>query len=137
MMNRWLLPCLILLSVFAGSCGSEAEKKTTETVSAPAQTESSVPATKKALNLETAETIVAGYYSDLNRAAGYNRYKGLGLNILDIKAEQDSSVFLIYSENTGRIRIHNSEDTSSAAFAEKLTLRASFLNNNWEAEPIP
>ncbi|WP_336516139.1 hypothetical protein [Pollutibacter soli] len=139
MISRLIFSVLIFLIVFTSSCGSGTDKKIIENTSDSSQSESPAieSSAKKVLDLETAETIVANYYADLNRAAGYTRYKGLGLKILDIKAEQDSSVYLVYSENTGRISIRNTDDTTSASFSEKLTLKASFLNNNWEAEPLP
>lgn len=127
-------------SCFLFSCSTAPDKESAGAVADSSQTSDSVdkqPAAGKILDTEAAETIIARYYSDLNRAAGYNHYKGLGLKILDIKVAEDSSNYLIYSENTGRIRKQNSGDTSTAAFSEKLTLKASFVNNNWEAEPIP
>jgi hypothetical protein len=138
MKTRLILSGLLFLILLTTSCGSDADKKVTGTSdSLPSDSPPTESSAKKVLDPETSETIVANYYSDLNRAAGYIRYKGLGLKILDIKAEPDSSAYLIYSENMGRIRIENSEDTTSASFSEKLTLKASFINNNWEAEPLP
>jgi hypothetical protein len=84
-------------------------------------------------DIETAETIVAGYYSDLNRKSGYPLYKGLEVKILKVYLN-GSGQQMIDSRITGRKRNSPGTDTSTSAFQEQISFRAKWADNRWQRD---
>ncbi len=141
MISRIIL-VLILLSgfqLFSASC-NPAGNSSTDEKKPDSSTLSQTGSVKKSIvpqpDIETAETIVAGYFSNLNRKAGYQQFKGLGLKITQISQAADSTGFLILTDVTGRKRKSAGNDTATAYFEEKLNLKAFYLNNSWQADTL-
>jgi len=114
------------------SNNSSGDKKTDSItqLEAASDTNSSVPQP----DVETAETIVAGYFSNLNRKAGFQQFKGLGIKISGISPQIDSTRYLIQATVSGRKRNSAGIDTSSVFYEEKLNLNTFYLNNSWQID---
>ncbi len=85
---------------------------------------------------EDAETLVAKYYSARNREMKYPFYKGLGLEIIEVKSITGTDSFRIEAKVTGRKWLNPNKDTLTLPFEEKRTIRTLRNKDGWQADSI-
>jgi hypothetical protein len=85
---------------------------------------------------EDAETLVAKYYSARNREMKYPYYKGLGVEIFEIKGIKGTDSFRIEANITGRKWLNPNKDTLTLPFEEKRTIRTLRNKDGWQADSI-
>mgnify|MGYP006318339033 CR=1 FL=1 len=87
-------------------------------------------------NKDEAETIVARYYSTRNQELNYPLYKGLGLNILEIKRISGTDSFLVSAKVNGRKWPNPTKDTLTFPFEENKSIRAFKNGALWQGDSI-
>jgi hypothetical protein len=85
---------------------------------------------------EDAETLVAMYYSARNRELKYPFYKGLGLEILEIKSITGTDSFRVEAKVTGRKWPNPNKDTLTLPFEENRTIRTIKTERGWLTDSI-
>ena len=130
--------------IFAASCGQPAGESKVEksagtdtlapAVSRPAESEKPAehPFTK-----EDAETLLAKYYSALNRQAAYLKYKGLGLSIIAIDSSRSEDSIYVKALAAGRIWENPQRDTLTKPFRKELQFTAWKEAGQWTSSLRP
>jgi hypothetical protein len=85
---------------------------------------------------DEAETLVARYYSTRNQELNYPFYKGLGLNIMEIKRITGTDSFLLIAHVTGRKWPNPNKDTLTFPFEEIKNIRAFKNGALWQGDSI-
>lgn len=85
---------------------------------------------------DEAETLVARYYSTRNQEMNYPFYKGLGLNIMEIKRISGTDSFLVSARVNGRIWPNYNKDTLTFPFEENKNIRVFKSGALWQGDSI-
>jgi hypothetical protein len=140
--------CTILLfAVLFFSCQNQSEKNISQADSSDISTKlvaSSAPDSAnqntqepiRPPDMDEAETLVARYYSTRNQELMYPFYKGLGLNIMDIKRIPGTDSFLVSARVNGRKWPNPNKDTLTFPFEENKTIRAFKNGALWQGDSI-
>jgi hypothetical protein len=87
-------------------------------------------------DMDEAETLVARYYSTRNQELMYPFYKGLGLNIMEIKRIPGTDSFLVSAKVNGRKWPNPGKDTLTFPFEEIKNIRAFRNGTLWQGDSI-
>ncbi len=110
---------ILLFAILFFSCQNQSEK---EPIRLP--------------NKDEAETLVAKYYSTRNQELNYPFYKGLGLNIMEIKRIPGTDSFLVSARVNGRKWPNPKKDTLTFPFEENKNIRAYRNGAIWQGDSI-
>jgi hypothetical protein len=140
--------CTILLfAVLFYSCQNQSEKNTTQPDStdlpkkivasnAPDSVDQNAQEPIRPPDKDEAETLVARYYSTRNQELNYPFYKGLGLNIMEIKRIPGTDSFLVSAKVNGRKWPNPNKDTLTFPFEENKNIRAFKNGALWQGDSI-
>lgn len=133
--------CTILLfAVLFYSCQNQSEKNTTQpeivASNAPDSANQNAQEPIRPPDKFEAETLVARYYSTRNQELNYPFYKGLGLNILEIKRISGTDSFLVSAKVNGRKWPNPNKDTLTFPFEENKNIRAFRNGALWQGDSI-
>jgi hypothetical protein len=133
--------CAILFfAVLFYSCQNQSEKNTNQpeivASNAPDSANQNAQEPIRPPDKNEAETLVARYYSTRNQELNYPFYKGLGLNILEIKRISGTDSFLVSAKVNGRKWPNPNKDTLTFPFEENKNIRAFRNGALWQGDSI-
>ena len=140
--------CTILLfAVLFFSCQNQSEKNTSQPDSSeltkknvasnsPDSANQNIQESIRPPDMDEAETLVARYYSTRNQELQYPFYKGLGLNIMEIKRISGTDSFLVSARVNGRKWPNPNKDTLTFPFEENRNIRAFRNGALWQGDSI-
>lgn len=131
---------IFLFAVLFFSCQNQSEKNTSQpeivASNAPDSATQNTPEPIRPPDKDEAETLVARYYSTRNQELMYPFYKGLGLNILEIKRISGTDSFLVSAKVNGRKWPNPNKDTLTIPFEENKNIRAFKNGALWQGDSI-